>query len=103
MVILGSPGLPFRILDATPPRVPPVHSLGTPDREPVDADRGEAHADRHALAVLAAGPDAPVEGEVVTDARDALEHVGAVADQGRSLHRGADATVLDPVGLVGGE
>ena len=42
-------------------------SLRAADREAVDAQRRHADADRHALAVLAAGPDAPVEREVVAD------------------------------------
>jgi uncharacterized protein (DUF1501 family) len=54
------------------------------DRQPttftVDAQRGLAHADRHALAVLAAHAHAGVELHVVADHRDARQRVRAVAD-----------------------
>ena len=62
-----------------------------------------ADADGHALAVLAAGADAGVEGHVVADHGNAGERVGAVANQRRALDRGADLAVLDQVGLGAGK
>src|SRR5215475_14090000 len=65
----------------------PRHNLcRAADRDAVHAQRGLTDADRHALAVLAAGADARVELEVIAD------HHGA-------LHRCADPSILDPVGF----
>ena len=50
------------------------------------------------MAVFAAGPDAFVEREVVSDSRDAFEYVRAVADQSRALHGASDLPILNPVG-----
>src|SRR5258705_5200063 len=69
------------------------------DRDAVHAKGGLADADRHALAVLAAGADAGVELEVVADHADAIEVGRAVADQHRALERRAELAVLDPVSL----
>src|SRR5690348_14286629 len=52
-----------------------------------------ADANRHALAVLAAGADAGVERKVVADHADAVEVRRAVADQHRTLQRRADLAV----------
>src|SRR5271156_1704290 len=76
-------------------RLPP----GTADRDPLHAQRRLADPHGNPLAVLAAGADAVVEGEVVADHGDAVEVGRAVADQHRALDRGADLAVLDPVGL----
>src|SRR5947207_13154756 len=54
-----------------------------------------ADADRHALAVLAAGADAGVELEIVADHGDTLEIGRPVADQHGALERCAELTVLD--------
>src|SRR5437763_8190703 len=64
-------------------------------REPVDAQRGLANADRHALAILAAGADARVEREVVADHRYARERIGPVADERGALHRIGELALLD--------
>src|SRR5216684_6609964 len=69
------------------------------DRDAVDAQRGLADADRHALAVLAASADAGIEREVVADHAQARERIGTVADQHRALERWADLAVLDPIGF----
>ena len=61
------------------------HSARAAHREPVDAQRGLAHAHRHALPFLAAGADAVVELEIVAHHRHAREHVGAVADERGAL------------------
>ena len=58
-----------------------------------------ADADRHALAVLAAGADAVIEREVVADHRDAVQVGRPVADQHGALDRRADLAVLDAIGL----
>src|SRR3989449_10178441 len=69
------------------------------DRDPVHPQRRLADADRHALAVLAAGADAGIEREVVADHGDAMQVGRAVADQHGALQRRADLAVLDLVGL----
>src|SRR5579863_8472194 len=91
---------------------PAFHSLNLPrraprnrrsaraaDRNAVDAQRRLTDADRHALAVLAAGADAVVERKIVADHGDAMQVGRAVADQHRALDRGAYFAVLDAVGL----
>ena len=65
----------------------------------VHAQARLADADRHALAVLAAGADAGIEREVVADHADAMQVGRAVADQHGAFHRRADLAVLDLVGL----
>src|SRR5688572_13831071 len=76
---------------------------GAADREAVDAQGGLPDADRHALALLAAGAHAGVQLHVVADHRDPGQRVGAVADDGRALDRVLDLAVLDPEGLAGRE
>src|SRR5439155_705265 len=66
----------------------------------VDADRREPHTHRDRLALLATGANALVELEVATDARDARQRIGTVADQRRALDRRGHAPVLDQVGLA---
>src|SRR5689334_17242223 len=56
-----------------------------------------ADADRHALAVLAAGADAGIEFHVVADHGDALQIGRSVADQHGALERRAELAVLDLV------
>src|SRR5690606_35983902 len=69
-----------------------------------DGHRGDLHgrtadAHRHALPILAAGPD-PVGGlEVVAEHDDLAHHVGAVADEVHALERRRDLAVLDEVAL----
>src|SRR5207249_4501392 len=65
--------------------------------EMADLDRGNAHAHRDALPVLAAGADAGVEFEVVADGGDARQHCRPVADEGRALYRRGDLAVFDQV------
>ena len=76
---------------------------GSADGHAVELDGGHADTDGDGLAVLAAGADAFVEGEVVADHGDEFEGFGAVADEGRALDRRGDAAILDEVGLGGGE
>src|SRR5690606_29456294 len=66
-------------------------------RQPLDPQGGLAHADRHALAVLAADADAAVELHVVADHRHPRKRIRAVADDGGALHRILDLPVLHPV------
>src|SRR5207237_5442792 len=73
------------------------------DGQPVHAQRRLADPDRDALAVLAAGPDAIVEPQIVADHCDLGHRVGAVADQRRALDRGADLPVFDQIRFRGGE
>src|SRR5215475_11088089 len=78
----------------------PRHNLcRAADRDAVHAQRGLTDADRHALAVLAAGADARVELEVIADHGDAVEVGRSVPDQHGALHRCADPSILDPVGF----
>src|SRR5262245_55488626 len=74
-------------------------ATGASDRDAVHAQRRLADADRHALAVLAAGADAGVELEIVADHADAMQVGRPVADQHGALQRRADLAVLDLVGL----
>src|SRR5262245_65408398 len=69
------------------------------DGDLVHAQRGLSDTDRHALAVLAGGADARIEGEIVAYHCDTMEVGRPVADQHCALDRRADLTVLDPVGL----
>src|SRR5262245_66477107 len=69
------------------------------DGDLVHAQRRLPDTDRHALAVLAAGADARIEGEIVAYHCDAMEVGRPVADQHCAFDRRADLTVLDPVGL----
>src|SRR5208282_540161 len=73
------------------------------DRYAVDSNRRQTHAHRHRLAVLAAGPDAGVEREVVADHRDASQYVGAIADKRGAFDGARHPAVLDQVGLARGE
>src|SRR5262249_18616882 len=88
-------------LRAIRPRMPLY--LGSADGHPVDPDGRQSHAERDGLTVLPTGADALVEPEAVTGARHSREGFGPVADQRRSLHRRRDPTILDQVGLAGGE
>src|SRR5712671_5227730 len=74
-------------------------AAGSAHRDAVHPQRGLADADRYALAVLAAGADAGVEGEVVADHADLVEVGRAIADQHRAFQRSADPAILDLVGL----
>src|SRR5271155_2088122 len=74
-------------------------SAGSTDRNAVDAQGRLADADRHALAVLAAGADAVVERKIVADHGDAVQVGRSVADQHGALDRCADLAVLDAIGL----
>src|SRR5271154_6965281 len=74
-------------------------SAGAADRNAVEPQCRLADADRHALAVLAAGADAVVQREGVADHGDTVQVGRAVADQHRALDRRADFAVLDAVGL----
>ena len=65
-----------------------------------DAHGGQALRDRHALPVLAAGPAALVDGEVVRDHVHALERLRAVADDVHVLHRPGELAVLDEVAVL---
>src|SRR5688572_16912609 len=59
------------------------------------ADRRHALRHRHRLAVLAAGPAALVDGEVVGDHVHLLEDLGAVADDVDVLDRPGELAILD--------
>src|SRR6185437_5243903 len=76
-----------------------VASARAADGDAVDAQRRLADADRHALAVLAAGADAAVECKVVADHRHAVQVGRSVADQHRALDRRPDLAVLDAIRL----
>src|SRR5436190_154539 len=58
-----------------------------------------ADADRHALAVLAAGADTGIEREIIADHGDAVQVGRSVADQHRALERRADLAVFYSVGF----
>src|SRR6187200_3268442 len=73
------------------------------DGQAADEDRRQANAHGHPLAVLAAVAHARVERHVVADGADLLQGSGAVADQRRALHRGADHAVLHPIRFRAGE
>src|SRR5215468_1456700 len=81
------------------PRFLTAKSPRAADRDAVHAQRGLADADRHALAVLAAGADAGVELEVVADHADAIEVGRAIADQHGALERSTELAVLDAIGF----
>src|SRR5579863_6272945 len=74
-------------------------AAGAADGDAVDAQRRLADADRHALAVLAAGADAVIERQIVADHGDAVQVGRSVADQHGALDRRADFAVLDAIGL----
>src|SRR5262249_15534632 len=84
-------------------RCPEASRGGAADCEAVHPQGRLADADRHTLAVLAAGADPVVEAEVVADHRDLGQRVRAIADQGRALDRGTDFAVLDQVCFRCGE
>src|SRR6266567_4039857 len=69
------------------------------DRDLFHPQRRLADADRHALAVLAAGADAGIQREIVADHGDPVQVGRPVADQHRALQRRAELAVLDLVGL----
>src|SRR6185312_3541120 len=54
-------------------------------RQRIDTQSGLADSDRHRLAFLAAGPHPAVQLQVIADHADPLQHIGTVADQGRTL------------------
>src|SRR2546425_139126 len=91
---------------ARPCSVPhvPTHSTASygraADGQVVDADRRKPHTHRDRLAFLAAGAHALVQLEVATDADDARQRLGAIADQRRALDRRGHAPVLDEIGLA---
>src|SRR5438876_3881975 len=81
--------------------IPRAGSYGrAADGQVVDADRRKPHTHRDRLAFLAAGAHALVQLEVATDADDARQRLGAVADQRRALDRRGHAPVLDEIGLA---
>src|SRR5580765_18453 len=57
----------------------PRSDLGPADGHPVDPDGRQPHAHRHRLPVLAAGPHALVELQIVTDPAHPGERLGPVA------------------------
>src|ERR1700687_937490 len=81
----------------------PLLGARAADRYPVDSNRWQPDAHWHRLAILAAGPDTRVEREVISHHRDARQHVGAVADKRRALHRPSHFAVFDQVSLARGE
>src|SRR2546430_2657266 len=99
---------------ARPCSVPhvPTHSTASygraADGQVVDADRRKPHTHRDRLAFLAAGAHALVQLEVATDADDARQRLGAIADQRRALVHDGERTgavrarpVVDPRHEVG--
>src|SRR3990170_7121240 len=78
-------------------RLSPSHS------EPVDLERRLSNTDGYTLAFLAAGAYAGVELQIVADHGDAGQHIRAIADEGRALHRPRDLALLDEIGLGGRE
>src|SRR5215470_14782031 len=78
-------------------------ALGTADGDAVDANGGHADADGDTLFGLAAGADALVEGDVVADHGDAVQRLGAVADQRGALDRTRQLAVFDQPGAGGAE
>src|SRR5947208_11822960 len=72
-------------------------------RQGVDPQRRLADADRHALAVLAAGADAGVERHVVAHHADLGQRLGTGADQRGALDWRAELAVLDQVAFGDGE
>src|SRR6266487_5132061 len=82
-----------------PPICRSCSSAGASDRNALHPQRRLADADRHALAVLAAGADAGIEREIVADHGDAMQVGRPVADQHGALEGRAELAVLDSVGL----
>src|SRR5580698_11179202 len=82
-----------------PSETPAAGSARAADGDAIHPQRRLADADRHALAVLAAGADAVVEREIVTDHSHAMHVSRPIADQHGALDRCADFAVLDLVGL----
>ena len=81
-----------------------AHPSVPSDGEIVYADRRQSDAHRHALAVLAAGAHAPVEGEIASRcASRASARRGRCRSAWHPFSGAPSATVLDAVGLVGGE
>src|SRR6187551_2685629 len=68
-------------------------------RDAIHPQRWLPDADRHALAVLAAGADAWIERKVVTDHGNAVQICGSIANEHRAFDRCGDLAVLDLVGL----
>src|ERR1700719_4442511 len=73
---------------------------GAADGQRIDAQSGLADSDRHRLAFLPACPHPTVQLQIVADHADALQDIGAVADQSRTLDRRADLAVLDHVSFA---
>src|SRR5260370_37117014 len=88
----------YRVRDSALRQCAPLSRAA--DRESLDPERRLADADGHALAILAAGSNTVVELQVVADHRDAGQHVGTIADQGRALEGLAHAAVLDGIRLA---
>src|SRR5581483_10277082 len=76
---------------------------GATDRQALDLQGRLTYAHRNALPVLAARAHPVIQLQVVAHHRDSGQHVGPVADQGGAFQGGADAAVLDGVGLTRGE
>src|SRR5208283_667419 len=72
-----------------------IFSRGAANGEAIYFYRRNAYADRHCLAVLAAGAYAFVEFEIVAYHRDARQHIGAVANQRGAFNWRGDLAVLD--------
>src|SRR3954466_2092100 len=81
-------------------RCRPASCGGASNRHVVDADGGKAHADGHALAVLAAGAHARIVRGVGADGGDVFERLWADADEHRALHGFGDLALLDQVRLA---
>src|SRR5258706_6311286 len=78
-------------------------SRRTAHGQSLDTQGGLAHADRHALAFLAAYPEAAVELHIVTDHGDLFQRFDAVADQGGADHRVENFSVFDHIRFRGGK
>src|SRR6185312_15364887 len=60
---------------------------GAADRQAIDPQRGLAHTDGNALAILAASTNTIIQLQIVPDHAHAREHIRSVADEGRALQR----------------
>src|SRR5438876_7528915 len=69
----------------------------------IDLNRRNPYAYRYRLSVLAAGADAFVESQIVTDHRDASQHVGPIADQRSTFDRCRDLAISNQIGFRGRE
>src|ERR1700754_1868319 len=72
---------------------------GSSDGDSIHTERRLSDANRHTLALFAAGADAVIELEIVADHGNAMQVRGAVTDQHGALQRRAQFAVFDLVGL----